>query len=114
MIRTLTLVASVAVAMTLTGLGGTALAQTTGTTGADAEQRNLAAYAELLRSDLRTQKVAVITEVMGFNEVEDKAFWPLYREYETQLAKLNDERLAGIQEYAKNYEQLSDEVADRL
>ncbi len=43
---------------------------------------NLAAYAELLRSDVRTQKVAILTEVLGLTEAEDKAFWPIYREYQ--------------------------------
>jgi len=75
---------------------------------------NLTAYAELLRSDLRTQKVAILTEVMGFTEAEDAAFWPIYREYEGEMAKLGDERVALVAEYAKNFEQLSDEVADKL
>jgi hypothetical protein len=75
---------------------------------------NLQAYAELLRSDVRTQKVAIITQVVGFTEAEDTAFWPIYREYDLELSKLGDERVALIEEYARNYEQLSDEVADKL
>ena len=75
---------------------------------------NLAAYAELLRSDVRAQKVAIITEVMGFSEAEDKAFWPIYREYDLEMSKLGDERVANIEEYARNYSKLTDEVADRL
>ena len=75
---------------------------------------NLAAYAELLRSDVRMQKVAIITEVMGFTEAEDKAFWPIYREYDAEMAKLGDERVANIEEYARNYSNLTDDVADRL
>ena len=65
---------------------------------------NLHAYIELLRSDLRSQKIAIITEVMQFTEDEDTKFWPVYREYETELAKLNDERLALIKDYAANYD----------
>jgi hypothetical protein len=75
---------------------------------------NLSAYVELLRSDVRTQKVAIITEVMGFTEAEDKAFWPIYREYDAEMAKLGDERVAMIAEYANNYAKLTDEVADKL
>ena len=75
---------------------------------------NLSAYAELLRSDVRTQKVAIITEVMGFTEAEDAAFWPIYREYDAEMAKLGDERVAMIAEYAKNYDQMSDDAADKL
>lgn len=75
---------------------------------------NLSAYAELLRSDVRAQKVAIITEVMGFTDKEDEAFWPIYREYDLEMAKLGDERVALIAEYAKNYEKVNDELADRL
>jgi hypothetical protein len=75
---------------------------------------NLSAYAELLRSDVRTQKVAIITQVMGFTDAEDAAFWPIYREYEGEMAKLGDERVELIAEYAKNYETMTDEVADSL
>ena len=63
-------------------------------TAQEAQTLNLTAYAELLRSDVRTQKVAIITEVMGFTEAEDKAFWPLYREYDLEMSKLGDERVA--------------------
>ena len=75
---------------------------------------NLSAYAELLRSDVRAQKVAIITEVMGFTDAEDKAFWPIYREYDLEMSKLGDERVALIAEYAANYSKLTDATADAL
>jgi hypothetical protein len=80
----------------------------------DTRETNLRAYTELLRSDLRSQHVAVITAVMQFTEAEDAKFWPVYREYETELAKVNDDRMALIKDYANNYETLTDAVADRL
>ena len=79
-----------------------------------AETLNLSAYAELLRSDVRASKVAILTELMGLTENEDKAFWPLYREYDGELAKLGDERVALIAEYAERYEKLTDADADRI
>ena len=75
---------------------------------------NLTAYAELLRSDVRAQKVAIITEVMNFTEAEDKVFWPIYREFDLEMAKLGDERVAMIAEYARNYSNLTDAMADKL
>jgi hypothetical protein len=56
------------------------------------------------RAGLRSQKVAIITEVMQFTEDEDAKFWPIYREYEAELAKLNDERIAAIRDYAGSLE----------
>jgi hypothetical protein len=75
---------------------------------------NLSAYAELLRSDVRAQKVAIITEVMGFTEAEDTAFWPIYREYDLEMSKLGDERVALIEEYARSYSQMTDPIAEKL
>ena len=75
---------------------------------------NLSAYAELLRSDLRTKKIAILTEVMEFTEAEDAVFWPIYREYDAEMTKLGDERVALIAEYAKNYDTLTDEMANKL
>jgi hypothetical protein len=75
---------------------------------------NLRAYAELLRSDIRTQKVAIITEVVGFTEDEDKAFWPLYREYDAEMSKIGDQRVSNIEDYATHFSSLTDEAADRI
>jgi hypothetical protein len=75
---------------------------------------NLSAYAELLRSDVRTVKVAIITEVMGFTEAEDRAFWPIYREYDLEMSKLADERLLMIRDYAAAYGTLTDDGATGL
>jgi len=81
---------------------------------ADARDMNLRAYVELLRADVRGQKVAILTEMMDFTEQEDAKFWPIYREYDVELSKINDDRVTLIQEYAKNYEQMTDAVADRI
>jgi hypothetical protein len=81
---------------------------------AETRERNLRAYVELLRSDIRTQKVAVVSQMMQLTEAEETSFWPIYREYEFELSKLNDERLRLIESYAENYDQLTDAKADEL
>ena len=75
---------------------------------------NLAAYVELLRSDVRTEKIAIITEVMGFTEAEDTAFWPIYRAYDAEMTKLADERIALIKRYGSAYSTLDDATAASL
>ena len=83
-------------------------------TTAETRDRNLRAYMELLRSDLRTQKVAMITEIMQFTDDEDKAFWPVYREYDLGLSRLNDDRIRLIEQYAAVYDKLTDAAANDL
>lgn len=75
---------------------------------------NLEAYIELMRSDVQTQKVAIITQVMNFDDADSAKFWPIYREYQFELSKLGDARLALIKDYADHYADLSDEKAREL
>ena len=98
----------------LVAAGAAAHAQTSAPQEANTRALNLNAYAELLRSDVRAQKIAILTAVMDFTEAEDAAFWPLYREYDAEMAKLGDERVALVAEYARHYSALSDAVADSL
>jgi hypothetical protein len=90
-------------------------AQTAGQSGdQQTRTKNLMAYAELLRSDVRAQKVAIITEVMDFTEAENGAFWPIYRDYDAEMTKLGDERVALIDQYARSFDTLNDQTADAL
>lgn len=89
-------------------------AQATQDRSGEARSLNLAAYSELLRTNVRAQKIAILTEVMGFTEKEDAAFWPIYREYDAEMAKLGDQRVALIADYAKDYGTLTDASADKL
>lgn len=109
------LTATLALLALLTILPTVAAAQTPAPLSADATRDlNLSAYTQLLRSDIRAQKSAVISEVMQFTPAEGEVFWPIYREYEAELAKANDDRIALISEYTSKYSTLTDEVADRL
>ncbi len=69
---------------------------------------------ELLRSDVQTQKKAIITHAMNMTEDESEAFWPLYNDYQNELRKIGDERVALIKEYAANYDNMTDEMATSL
>ena len=71
-------------------------------------------YFELLRQDMGTKKVALITEVMQFTDQESEGFWPLYREFDFEKSKLGDETLKLIKNYAANYENITDEKAVEL
>jgi len=81
---------------------------------AQTQTLNLSAYAELLRADVQAQKVAILSEVMGFTEAEGEKFWPIYREYQAEMAALGDERVALIEQYAKDYAQMTDAAAGTL
>jgi hypothetical protein len=77
-------------------------------------ERNLRTYAELMRSDIRTQKVALVTETLQLNEADDVIFWPIYRQYESELSRMYDERIQLIENYGENLTTLSDAQADEM
>ena len=72
------------------------------------------AYVEMLRSDLRTEKVELIEEFMDFSDEEAEHFWPIYRKYDRELRKINDQRIELIREYGKNYFEMKDDMATEL
>jgi hypothetical protein len=78
------------------------------------DNKNIQAYIELLRSDVRQQKSEAMGAVMQLSAADAAKFWPIYSEYDAELTKLNDSRVANIQEYARSYDQMTDEKADEL
>ena len=71
-------------------------------------------YFELLRQDIATKKVALITQVMKFTDKEAEVFWPLYREFDLEKSKLGDETLKLIKDYALHFKDITDEKAFEL
>jgi hypothetical protein len=69
---------------------------------------------QLLRSDIRNDKVKIMTDQMQLNDADSKAFWPIYREYDNELSKLSDQKVDLIKEYAKNYDTMTDKEVQSL
>jgi len=75
---------------------------------------NLRAYIELLRSDVRMKNAAVISEVMQFDPADAAKFWPIYKDYEAELTRSGDMKLALIKKYADHYENMTETIADEI
>lgn len=86
----------------------------TGTTAQTPEELNTRAYIVLLRKDVNEEKAKLLGTVMQFDAEDAAKFWPIYRDYDAELNKLNDMRVANIQEYARMYTQMTAEKADEL
>ena len=71
-------------------------------------------FIELLRSDVKTNKKAIITAAMDFTDTQASVFWPIYRNYEFDLDKLGDARVTMIKDYAENYQSMTDAKAKEL
>ena len=67
-----------------------------------------------MRKDVRSQKAAIMDTVMQLDPDQAAKFWPIYRDYDAELTKLNDLRVANIKAYAGAYNNMSDAKADEL
>lgn len=61
---------------------------------------------ELLRADVRTKKMELVAERMQFTGNEAEVFWPLYRQYEVELAAINDKKIKVIRDYMASHDNL--------
>jgi len=75
---------------------------------------NLKAYVDLLRKDVKKDKVAILSELMDLSPEDSAKFWPLYNEFDKALTALADERLALIRMYAESYGQMTNQTATKL
>ena len=69
---------------------------------------------ELLRTDLKADKVDIVKEALHLDAAKSDAFWPVYRKYQAELDALGDKRLALIKDYAANYDKLTDQKAKTI
>ena len=80
----------------------------------ETEKKNVREYIDLMRENVEQQKAEIMGAVMQLNASEAAKFWPIYDEYNTEMRKLNDLRLANIKSYASSYLQMDDQKADDL
>ena len=93
---------------------GTSAAPAAGSASTGAPKENLAQDIKLLRKDVRQQKEKIMGAAMGLDDAQSKKFWPIYRDYNRELTKLNDVRLGNITAFAQNYNNMTDNKADEL
>lgn len=66
------------------------------------------------RAKYREKKVALIEKALNLSPSEHDAFWKEYYAYEAELKKVYDDRYSVIRDYAANYENMNNDIADNL
>jgi hypothetical protein len=84
------------------------------TTSAQPNEKNLQELTDMMRKDLRMQKQSIVDQAMGLEAAQKAQFWGVYDQYQKELNLIWDQRIANIQKYADNYENMTDAVADEL
>ena len=72
---------------------------------------NLRAFLELARKDVKLLKASIIAQNLPLIETEAAEFWPIHREYETELSSLNGRKLELALKFISQQGQMTDEQA---
>jgi hypothetical protein len=72
-------------------------------TGIGLAQDRPADNMEILRAKFKADKKLLVATDMELTESETKGFWPVYEEYQRQLAKINARLLKNRESYAADY-----------
>ena len=69
---------------------------------------------EEARSVLQTERKTLVSQGLALSVDEAKAFWPIYERYMVELKAAGDLRVKVINDYAANYDNLSNDTARQL
>jgi hypothetical protein len=67
-----------------------------------------------VRADLQAERTKLVAANLQLTEPEAAKFWPLYNEYRAKHSQVGDRAIALINDFAANYDALSDEKAKDL
>ncbi len=68
----------------------------------------------VVRANMQADRTTLITTGMNFNDRDGAAFWPVYKQYEYERSRLDDDRVAVIKEYIQKYPTLTDAEAKAM
>lgn len=69
---------------------------------------------ELARQDIRAGRTGMVAASMHLTPEQQEKFWPIYREYADEQEELLDKRIAMLQEFVANMDNMSDAVANSI
>jgi hypothetical protein len=78
------------------------------------KDKEINAYIDLMRKDLRKSKQSMVDEAMELDAAKKSQFWGIYAGYQTELDKIGDQRVENIKKYADNFDKMTDDIADQL
>jgi hypothetical protein len=69
---------------------------------------------QAVRADLQAERTKIVAANLQLTEAEAAKFWPLYNEYRAKHSQIGDRAIALINDFAANYDALTDEKAKDL
>ena len=75
---------------------------------------DITSEAEMTRAAIQLRRQALVTAAMDLEAKESEMFWPLYREYRTEMAKVGDRFVKLLTTYLETYDRLTDDQANKM
>ncbi|MEE9282336.1 MAG: hypothetical protein V3V67_19405 [Myxococcota bacterium] len=70
---------------------------------------------ELTRAVIQTERQAIVSHALELTDAQSEKFWPLFREYRVERAKISDRLVKIILDYAEHYPNVTvDEARDMV
>jgi hypothetical protein len=85
-----------------------------GSSAPGADEEDLTSDMALTRASIQLRRQAIMTSVMDLTPKESEAFWPLYRDYRIEMAKVGDRVAKALVQYSEQYDALTDAQASQL
>ena len=69
---------------------------------------------KVVRSVIKADRQAVVTETLQLTAAESEKFWPLYHRYRAEMDKVADTLVQLVREYAAAYPNVPDDHASKM
>jgi hypothetical protein len=78
------------------------------------QEFNIQVYIQLLRRNINKTRSQIIGDVMQLYADQAVKFWPVYKDFQSDLDVIVDQMAALIKEYSDHYDDMTNERADKL
>ena len=78
------------------------------------EKVSINADEQVLLKQIQADRRSIFADNLGLTDAESVKFWPVFDQYEAKRQKLEERYIAMVNDFANNYETLTDERASKI
>lgn len=78
------------------------------------EKVSINADEQVLLKQIQADRRSIFADNLGLTDAESVKFWPVYDSYEAKRQKLEERYIAMVNDFANNYDTLTDERASKI
>jgi Spy/CpxP family protein refolding chaperone len=69
---------------------------------------------ELTRANIQNRRQEIVQQIMELTPAQSEKFWPVYRDYRNEIARVGDQRVELIEKFVQQAATMSDEQSEKL